>query len=121
MDQPLMPAVVVDSPLAQAPKRSKLRAFFGRSRSVANSNDRQQTTQGWLQTTIILLTFLIGGTLAFAKLDALAQEALKTANRAELKADDVDKRSHESSQELVRIRTILDERLPKKGSAAKDD
>lgn len=87
---------------------------------MANSNDRQQTTQGWLQTTIILLTFLIGGTLAFAKLDALAQEALKTANRAELKADDVDKRSHESSQELVRIRTILDERLPKK-TTSKDD
>lgn len=88
---------------------------------MANSNDRQQTTQGWLQTFVIIVTFIAGGALAWGKLDALASKALETATRAEVKAEDVDKRSHDAAQELVRIRTILDERLPKKLGATKDD
>ena len=70
--------------------------------------------QGWIQTSVILLGLLSTIVLFYSKLDAKADVALDKASRAELKAEAVEKDVGAAKEELVRIRTILDERLPKK-------
>lgn len=83
------------------------------------SSEIGQTRQGWIQTVVILIGLLATILLTFSRLDAKADDALKTAGRAEGVAADSIRRAQEVKdsiaplrEELVRIRTILDERLP---------
>lgn len=83
--------------------------------------DGQQARQGWIQTGLIVVTTIVTITLGYARLDAKANEAIGiatsakgTAATAETHASNVETMSQSMSVELMRIRTILDERLPKK-------
>lgn len=77
--------------------------------------DRSQTRQGWIQTAIIVGATMGSVFLAYGKLDARADKALDKATNAENKAAEVEKNQNSANLELVRIRTLLEERLPKKG------
>lgn len=88
----------------------------------------------WLRTGIVVVVTVVGGALAFARLDARADSALEKAGRAEHKAAAVETdmkgltkelTSHSAQQaaalaalnvEVVRMRTVLDERLPKRAN-----
>lgn len=74
--------------------------------------ERASVRQGWIQTTLILIGMVTTVLLAFSRLDAKADVAMATAVRAEVKASDVDQRTHEMKNELTAIRVLLDERLP---------
>lgn len=88
---------------------------------MTGSPDGQMAKQGWIQTGLIVITTIVTITLGYAKLDAKANEAIGVATRAEgtaknaeTHASNVETTSSSMSLELMRIRTILDERLPKK-------
>jgi hypothetical protein len=70
--------------------------------------------QGWLQAGLVVLAMVCTVLLTYAKLDARADTALATAVRAETKAAMVEATAIEMKNELIQIKTILDERLPKK-------
>lgn len=88
---------------------------------MAADDTKQQTRQGWTQTFVIIGSVLVTGALAFAKLEALADKALETGIRAETKADAADFRLRDQMNELTRIRTVLEERLPKRSQLTKDE
>lgn len=77
-----------------------------------SETDRALARQGWVQTGLIMTTMISTVVLTFSRLDAKADVAMATAVRAEVKAADVDLRTHEMKNELVLIRTVLEERLP---------
>ena len=79
--------------------------------------ERAAVRQGWIQTTLILVGMVTTVLLAFSRLDAKADTAMATAVRAEVKASDVDQRTHEMKNELTAIRVLLDERLPNANAA----
>lgn len=79
---------------------------------MSQNPEKTLVRQGWLQTGLVLLTLIATVLLTFARLDAKADTAMATAIRAEIKAVDVDSRTHEMKTELVAIRTVLEERLP---------
>lgn len=92
--------------------------------------------RGWLQTALVIVTTLGGLFLAFARLDAKADDAIGRSNRAESKAASVEgdvkalatalntqatataSKMADLNSELVRIRTVLEERLPRTVPAA---
>ena len=74
--------------------------------------ERAAVRQGWIQTSLILVGMVTTVMLTFARLDAKADDALKTATRAESKAASVESQSNAMTLELTRIRTVLEERLP---------
>ena len=89
---------------------------------TGNSTEKQLARQGWIQTTVVCLVTLASVLGGYFKLEAKADVALSKAAEAEGKAQKVedktttvDERTRVMENELVRIRTILDERLPKKG------
>jgi len=70
--------------------------------------------QGWIQTAVVLLGVVATTLLAYGKLDAKAETALDRASRAETKAERVESDMATAREELVKIRTVLEERLPRK-------
>ena len=90
----------------------------------------------WIRTALVIATFLATMLLAFTRLDAKADDALGTADRAETKAASVEadvkalagalaaqttvtaEKMAALNAELVRIRTVLEERLPRLTPAA---
>lgn len=81
---------------------------------MGDSAARTQVRQGWIQTSLIVGTTLGGILWAWGKLDAKAEKALDKASNAETKAESVERDTKADHEELVRIRTILEERLPKR-------
>lgn len=82
---------------------------------MPSETDRQIVRQGWLQVGIQSLVILAAIAGMYFKLEARADNALEKASNAEAKAATVENRVNDATIELTRIRTILEERLPKKG------
>jgi len=96
------------------PAKSELRRKV--MENVATMADSGATVkQGWIQTIVILLGIVVTTLLAYSKLDAKADTALDRASRAETKAERVESDMATAREELVKIRTVLEERLPRKG------
>lgn len=87
--------------------------------------DKQMAKQGWLQLVLQLIVIVGSGFLAFSSLSARADTALEKATEAKIKAAEVESdmktllkelalQRLDTNTEMTRIRTILEERLPKK-------
>ena len=83
--------------------------------------EEQLVRQGWAQTAVAVLS--LGGLLlaAWTNLSSEARAALNKADNAEQKAkhvegevDKIKESNVDMGKELIRIRTILEERLPNK-------
>jgi len=121
-DEPI--AVVVDSPLGQKPQRGRFGRIL-RSLRPMTPADKQMAKQGWLQLVLQLIVIVGSGFLAFSSLSARADTALEKATEAKIKAAEVESdmktllkelalQRLDTNTEMTRIRTILEERLPKK-------
>lgn len=84
--------------------------------------DKQVVRQGWIQSVVVVITLLTALVGVYVNLKQDAQAAMNTADKAEKKAEHVEgevnkirEEGIDMGKELVRIRTILDERLPPKG------
>jgi hypothetical protein len=104
---------VADDPVPEDPKPvAALRRKV--AQNMSNTDEKATVKQGWIQTGVILLGVVVSTLLAYSKLDAKADTALDRASRAETKAERVEADMATAREELVKIRTVLEERLPRK-------
>lgn len=98
---------------------------------VPSTATSRSELRDWMRTLVTIVATIGGMFLAFARLDAKADSALEKGNRAEAKAGSVEAdvkalvsnlattsaaqadRIAALNAELVRVRTVLEERLPR--------